>query len=133
MTASPESVVRRFLAAWEHPTAEGLASFFRADGVYVDGPRGEYHGIDAIKAEFEKQLAMGFDGVPIEVKLLVADGPIVMAERVDRFTLGGKTFAMDTVGVFEVDGDGGIKRFRDYYDQKSIADQVEAAGFNVGA
>jgi limonene-1,2-epoxide hydrolase len=63
------------------------------------------------------------------VKALVADGQIVMAERVGRFTIGGKTFAMDTLGVFEVGADGRIKRFRDCCDHKSIAEQVERAGF----
>jgi limonene-1,2-epoxide hydrolase len=88
MTDAPKIVVRQFLAAWEHPAPDGLVRFFSSDGVYVDGPRGEYRGIDAIRAEFQRQLAIGFSGVPIEVKALVGDGPIVMAERVDRFTLG---------------------------------------------
>jgi len=127
MSDSPESVVRKFLAAWEHPTPEGLANFFSVDGVYVDSERGAYHGRDAIRAEFTRQLSLGFDSVPIEVKLLVADGPIVMAERVDRFAIRGTHFAMNTVGVFEVDGDGRFKRFRDYYDHNTILEQVQSA------
>jgi hypothetical protein len=31
-----------------------------------------------------------------------------------------------------MNSEGRIKRFRDYYDQKSIAEQVAAAGFEVG-
>ena len=67
------------------------------------------------------------------MKRIVADGPTVMVERVDSFSLAGRTFEIEAVGVFEVDGDGRIKRFRDYYDLKSITDQIEAAGFEVGA
>ena len=67
------------------------------------------------------------------MKRIVADGPTVMVERVDSFSLAGRTFEIEAAGVFEIDGDGRIKRFRDYYDLKSITDQIEAAGFEVGA
>jgi limonene-1,2-epoxide hydrolase len=128
---SPESVVRKFFAAWEHPTADGLASFFSADAVHVS-PLGAHRGVDAIKTQYQKQLARGFAGFRIDVKTIVADGPTVMAERVDGFSLAGKTFDIDAVGVFEIDGDRRIKRFRDYYDLKSITDEIQAAGFEVG-
>jgi limonene-1,2-epoxide hydrolase len=129
---SPESAVRKFFVAWEDPTADGLASFFAADAVHVS-PLGAHHGVDAIKMQYQKQLAMGFAGFHIEVKRIVADGPTVMAERVDSFSLAGRTFEIEAAGVFEIDGDGRIKRFRDYYDLKSFTDEIEAAGFKVGA
>ena len=62
------------------------------------------------------------------MKRIVADGPTVMAERVDSFSLGGRTFEIEAVGVFEINGDRRIKRFRDYYDLKSLTDEIEAAG-----
>ena len=127
MSDSPESAVRKFFVAWEDPTADGLASFFAADAVHVS-PLGAHHGVDAIKMQYQKQLATGFAGLHIEVKRIVADGPTVMAERVDSFSIGGRTFEIEAVGVFEVDGDGRIKRFRDYYDLKSLTDEIEAAG-----
>jgi len=125
--------VRSFFAAWEDATPDGLASFYAADATYVSSARWALHGIDAIKAHYQEQLARGIAGVRIDVKKIVADGPTVMAERVDTFTFGGKTFEIAAVGVFEIDGEGRIKRFSDYYDQKSIIDQIEAAGFGVGA
>jgi limonene-1,2-epoxide hydrolase len=41
----------------------GLLSFFADDAVYVAGPRGTHRGVDAIRAELESQLAMGFGGI----------------------------------------------------------------------
>jgi limonene-1,2-epoxide hydrolase len=38
-----------------------------------------------------------------------------MTERVDVFTLAGKTFDLQVMGAFEVD-DGKIKAWRDYFD-----------------
>ena len=131
MAVSPEAVVRDFLASWEHPSAEQLAGFFTTDAVYIDGSGNERSGSEAIRAEFERQLVLGGDGVQIEVKRTAADGRVVMVERVDRFAVGGQSFALEAVGVYEVDSDGLIEFFRDYYDQSAIVAQLEAAGFHV--
>jgi limonene-1,2-epoxide hydrolase len=60
----------------------------------------------------------------------------VGAPRVDRLTVDGFTFAgrrfeIEAVAVFEIDGDGRIDRFRDYYDRQSALDQVQAAGLDA--
>jgi limonene-1,2-epoxide hydrolase len=131
MSDSPESVVRRFLAALEEPSKpDEIASFFADDGVYVD-PLGVRRGMQAIKAEFHRQAGLGFDAVTVEVKALLADGGTVMTERVDGWRMGGKPIGTDVVGVFEVDSDGKIKRWREYFDFKSITDQMKAAGISV--
>jgi limonene-1,2-epoxide hydrolase len=126
---APESVVRSFLAAWRKPEVEELTSFFWDDAVYTDGPRGEHRGIAAIRAEFEMGMST-FPGLDIEIKALVADRSTVMVERVDNFEIAGKRFQMVAMGVFEVE-QGRIKRWRDYYDVKSIADQIAAAGISL--
>ncbi|MDT5120360.1 MAG: limonene,2-epoxide hydrolase [Mycobacterium sp.] len=63
----------------------------------------------------------------VDMKTLVVDGATVFAERIDSFEVQGKWFGLEVVGVFELDGDGKIKRFRDYYDLQSLVDQVTAA------
>jgi limonene-1,2-epoxide hydrolase len=131
VAVSSEAVVRDFLAAWEHPNVDRLASFFRDDAVYVDGSGNEHCGADAIRTEFGKQLVLGGQGVEIEVKRAASNGPVVMIERVDRFAIAGQTFELQAVGVYEIDGDGQIELFRDYYDQAAITRQLEAAGFQV--
>lgn len=45
--------------------------------------------------------------------------------------MGGIALRLEAVGVFELDGDGRIERWRDYYDPKSIIEQIEAAGITV--
>jgi limonene-1,2-epoxide hydrolase len=126
MSDSPELVVRQFFAAASTPDVDELAGFFSADAVYTDGPRGTYSGIDAIRAELEAQVQVT-SSLVIDVKTLVVDGTTVFTERVDSFEVQGKWFALEVVGVFEVDGDGKIKRFRDYYDLQSLMDKVTAA------
>jgi limonene-1,2-epoxide hydrolase len=130
MNASAESVVRNFLAAWLQSDVDELVGFFTDDAVYTDGPRGVHRGIDAIRAELGTMVKM-IPSTSIDIKTLVADGGTVMVERVDNFKIAGKPFDMDVAAAFDVDDQGRISRWREYYDLKSITDRVEAAGFAV--
>jgi limonene-1,2-epoxide hydrolase len=53
MTEPAESVVRKFFATWPRSDVDEMVGFFTDDAVYIDGPRGTYRGIDAIKAELQ--------------------------------------------------------------------------------
>ena len=50
-----------------------------------------------------------------------------MVERADTFETQGKSFDLEVVAVFEIDGSSLIKRLRDYYDLTSLMDRVTAA------
>jgi limonene-1,2-epoxide hydrolase len=124
---SPESVVRSFLASWADPKLDEVVGFFSDDAVFIDGPRGVHRGLSAIRSHFEADLRR----VTVGVKSLIADGGTVMLERVDSFSIGGRTtFSMEVMAAFEVNADGRIERWRDSYDLRSITDQIEAAGFD---
>jgi limonene-1,2-epoxide hydrolase len=131
MSDSPESVVRKFLAAWAHPKLDELVGFFSDDAVFIDGPRGVHRGIDAIRSELDAEISMDFGGAKIDVNSLVAQGGTVMMEGVENYRIGGKPFFLEVIGAFEIDADGRIARWRYSYDLKSITDQLEAAGLNV--
>jgi limonene-1,2-epoxide hydrolase len=123
---SAEQVVRQFLAALKQSDVDELVGFFSDDAVWTDGPRGTYRGVDAIRAEIESQVQL-VPSLAVEVKNLVANGGTVMVERADTFETQGKSFDLEVVGVFEIDGSGLIKRLRDYYDLASLMDRVAAA------
>lgn len=131
MSDSPESVVRKFLAAWVQPRLDELVGFFSDDAVFIDGPRGVHRGIDAIRSELDAEISMDFGGAKIDVNSLVAQGGTVMMEGVENYRIGGKPFSLEVMGAFEIDADGRIARWRYSYDLKSITDQLEAAGLNV--
>ena len=133
MSDSPESVVRKFLAAFTDRNVDELVGFFSDDAVFIDGPRGVHRGKEAIRSEFEAELAMGFESIKIDVNSLVANSGIVMMEGVENYIIGGKPFFMETIGAFDINPDGLITRWRYSYDLKSLTDQIEAAGFNVPA
>ena len=127
MSESAETVVRKYLAAWKRSDLDELVSFFSDDAVFTDGPRGVHHGIDAIRAELETMVKV-VPSTSVDIKKLVASGGTVMVERVDNFKLGGKPFDLEVAAVFDVDDNGRIKRWRDYYDLKSLEDRITSAG-----
>jgi limonene-1,2-epoxide hydrolase len=67
-----------------------MVGFFTDDAVYIDGPRGTYLGIDAIKAELQSIVQM-VPSTTAHVKALGVSGNTVMMERVDVFETQGKS------------------------------------------
>jgi limonene-1,2-epoxide hydrolase len=122
MDDAAEVIAREFFASWRDMTGDGFAAFFSDDGVHLDRPLGEHRGRDAIRAAAEE-----FPPTDVELKTVVSANGTVMVERVDRFDLRGVSVELPVAGVLEIDEDGRIRRFTDYYDLKSIVDQLEAA------
>lgn len=133
MGNSPASIVRNFLASFTDRDVNELVSFFSDDAVFFDGPRGVHRGKEAIRSEFESELAMGFESINIAVNSLVADGGTVMMEGVENYIIGGKPFFMETIGAFDINPDGLITRWRYSYDLKPLTDQLRSAGFTAPA
>ena len=116
---SPIEVVRRFCAAWSDNigTVE-LAAFFTDDAVYHNIPQAPITGREAIADTIDSFIRPGPPGIEsIEFRLIniAANGPVVMTERVDVFTLSDKSFELPVMGIFEV-SDGKIRAWRDYFD-----------------
>jgi limonene-1,2-epoxide hydrolase len=57
--------------------------------------------------------------VKLHLRNLVANGNVVIAERVDEFEIGGRTGRLPVVGVLEF-RDGRIAAWRDYYDRDTL-------------
>jgi limonene-1,2-epoxide hydrolase len=129
MSDSPESVARNSIASCEHANVENLIAFLSEDAVYTD-PRGVQSGLDAIKKLWGSDLQLA-PTATVNIKSIASNGGIVLVERVDTMPIQGKQFSLEIVGVFEVGGDGLIKRWQEYYDSKSITDQFKAAGITI--
>ena len=113
--ADAKQVVRDFIAAWEAVDQQRILDAFTDDAVYHNMPMAAATGKDAIKALLAMILEPAAE-VSFEVKHIVADGDIVLTERVDRFKMkDGKTISLDVMGTFEV-RDGKIAAWRDFFD-----------------
>jgi len=115
----PIDLISRFCAAWGNELgADDLAAFFTAHDVYHNIPLEPVRGRRNIAENFASFIRPGPPGIErIEFRVIniAANGPVVMTERVDVFTLAGKTFDLRVMGAFEVDN-GKIKAWRDYFD-----------------
>lgn len=116
---SPEQVVRAELDAWSTLNVDEIIAHFAIDAVWDDPSHGPLEGRERIRDAVEGFVAR-MTAADMEVVHLVARGPIVMTERVDRFTFDGRQVAAAIAGVFEVDGDK-IVAWRDYFDMSGKA------------
>jgi limonene-1,2-epoxide hydrolase len=124
--SNPEEAVRGFMAAckaaWPTGDATTLARYFSDDAEYQNGPLKPVKGRIAIVASLAAMMGIGGE-VDADIRNLVADGPVVMTERVDYWRSGEKTVDLRVAGVFEVH-DGVITAWRDYFDASEFASQL---------
>jgi len=109
-----EQFVRGFIKAWSRLDAAELASYFEEDGCYINMPTQPVCG----RANIEKMIR-GFIATWTEtvwdVKVLVAAGDVVVAERLDRTKTTKGNVDLPCVGIFELQN-GKIRVWRDYFD-----------------
>jgi len=115
-------VVTAFCAAWSRNDLDELVGYFTDDAVYHNIPVDPVVGRDNIRATIAGFTA-GIDKIEFEVRHAVADGPIVLTERVDHFHSPGKVISLPVMGVFEV-ADGKIAAWRDYFDLNQFMSQL---------
>jgi limonene-1,2-epoxide hydrolase len=114
---SNEDVVRRFCAAFDRRDVDELCAFFAPDAVYHNIPVAPVVGIDAIR-ESLKSFVPATPYIEFEIHRLAAAGAVVLTERTDRMELGGRAIELPVAGVFELDDDGRITAWRDYFDMQ---------------
>ena len=55
---------------------------------------------------------------------LAVHGETVLTERIDRLQVGGKPVEMKLMGVFELNDQGQISAWRDYFDMGQLTRQI---------
>jgi len=127
-----KKVVDDFMATWTHGDVDKTVSYLAEDVDYINIPLEPIKG----RAKAREFLAPFFNKDPLiipfavrtEIKHTLADGAIVMQERVDYFKLAGKEWALPVVGIFEVKN-GKIAVWKDYFDMgqlQPVATLIEA-------
>ena len=124
---SPTDLVRRFCAAWtDNVSTVELMSFFADDAVYHNVPLAPIRGKEAIATNIDSFIRPGPPGIEaIDFRLvhIAANGPVVMTERVDVFTISGRSFELPVMGTFEIRG-GKLDAWRDYFDTNQFAERL---------
>jgi limonene-1,2-epoxide hydrolase len=122
-----EKLVRDFLGSWQGRSLETICGGFADDAVYHNVPVKPIEGIADIRAVFQAFLD-AFSDAKLEILNLAAEPGLVLAERIDYFTMNdGRNIVLPVTGVFEVQN-GKITRFSDYFD---LADFEEQSGIKL--
>lgn len=120
-----EETVDRFINLVCAMDLDAACELVSDDCEYDNVPLGKQYGPAGIKALLGPMVG-GLDEVEFVVHRQVAAGNVVMNERNDRFRRGEKWLDLPVMGVFELDGDGRIKLWRDYFDAGTFTEQFAA-------
>jgi limonene-1,2-epoxide hydrolase len=121
----PAEIVKAFLKAMEPLDYDTALHYIAESCEYTNPPPiGTVHGPAGVRAVLEPFFAPTKEN---EFRILreLANGPVVMLERLDRHRLEDKWVELPVTGVFEVH-DGRITYWRDYFDAATILSQWPA-------
>ncbi|MEM7285480.1 MAG: limonene-1,2-epoxide hydrolase family protein [Actinomycetota bacterium] len=119
--------VNEFIRLIDAKDIEGAVALCAEDVEYDNVPMGKNMGRAAV-LEFLMPMVAGVDEVQFIVHRQTATGNVVMNERTDRFSKGGVSADIPVAGVFEVNDEGEITLWRDYFDMGSVAAIMELLG-----
>ena len=83
-------------------------------------------GRDAIRADIDRQLGFA-TFMRCGPTHIASSGGVVFTERTDEFRSRGRTVQHHLVAVFEVDDDGRISAWREYFDPEDVNRQLREA------
>jgi limonene-1,2-epoxide hydrolase len=126
MTTDATALVLEFCEAFGKGAAPAdLVEFFTDDAVYHNIPVEPAVGREAILGLLNMFVTPA-EAVEFRVRNIVANGDVVLTERVDVFRLPNATIELPVMGTFEVK-DGKIAAWRDYFDLNSYMSQLQGA------
>jgi len=120
-----EQIIREFIAAWSNLDPVELASYFTEDGTYHNIPSGPVNGRENIE-QFIAGFSSSWDSTDWEIISLLADGDLVMVERLDKTIVAGSPVNLPCFGYFQL-SDGKIKIWRDYFDLATYTSALAVA------
>jgi limonene-1,2-epoxide hydrolase len=121
-----EAIVDEFIRRIVAKDLDGACEFVAADVEYDNVPMGKNIGPDGIKAVLGA-LVNEVETVEFVIHRQVARDNVVMNERNDRFFVNGSWMELPVMGVFEVDDDGKIALWRDYFDLPTLMNQMQGS------
>ncbi len=124
MSAESELVLR-MIDGFNNIDLDAIVACFADDAIYDNVPMTAVQGTDAIRETLQ-----GFMGAATEVQWdmrnIVAEGGVVLTERVDKFKINDHWIELPVMGTFEV-ANGKITAWRDYFDMNQFQTQYAAA------
>ena len=113
---TPIETVETFIRHWNSGNMDAMYAMCADNVIWHNIPMEPIKGLAAMRAAVD-----GFMG-PVEqcaweIHSIAANGNTVLTERTDAFHLkDGRRAALPVMGTFEIDGEGEIAAWRDYFD-----------------
>jgi limonene-1,2-epoxide hydrolase len=120
---TPDQTVTEFIRRVVGLDLDGACELVSDDLEYDNVPVGKNHGPEGLKS-FLALMTGDVAEVQFVVRRQVAAGSTVMNERTDRFRIGEAWIDLPVAGVFEVDADGKISLWRDYFDMAMFTSEM---------
>lgn len=122
---TPDETVTAFISAIERMDVDAAANLLAVDVLYENVPMQPVTGRDVVRESLTRFLAT-MSKVEWPVSVQVTTGNHVANERVDRFKFENGWLEVRVAGFFEIDDDGLIAVWRDYFDLAEFSDQMAA-------
>ena len=116
------ALISEFIQACVRADPDEFASYFTEDAIWWNSPWPPVKGRDAIR-ETLRRGSQKMAALPWEIRHIVADGNVVVTERVNHFLVNNKKVSVPCMGVFELQS-GKIAAWRDYWDLKQFEAQL---------
>jgi limonene-1,2-epoxide hydrolase len=132
-----EATVSRFMALWgdgtiEEPDVDAIVSMFTEDAIWQlwmpGGPT--LRGREAIGRDIARQTTFA-RYMRCGPTAMASTERVVFTERLDTFRSGQVTVQHALVAVFEIEPDGLISAWREYFDPGDVNRQLRAAEVEV--
>lgn len=111
---TPQEIVEAFIDAWNRGDAPAAFAMMAADIVWHNIPMEPavgLAGVQALMAQFPP-----IEGTEWITHHIAASGNVVLTERTDKFLVAGRWRAIRVSGTFEINAEGKVAKWRDYFD-----------------
>lgn len=122
---TPDETVTAFITAIERMDVDAAAELLATTVVYENVPMQAVTGREVVRESLTNFLST-MTHVEWPVSVQVATGNHVANERVDRFKFEAGWLEVRVAGFFEIDDDGLIAVWRDYFDLAEFTNQMAA-------
>jgi len=112
-----QTIIETFIRAWSRLDARELADYFAEEGVYHNIPASPVVGRENIR-RFIAGFIKPWTATEWVISSILAEGELVMVERLDKTRTAAGDVDLPCVGVF-VMKDGKIAVWRDYFDMNT--------------
>ena len=115
--ARNEKIVRQFIDAWGNKDLEGAMALLSPDIEYINQPLDPINGLEGLR-KIIKSLMDQSHYIHWELRNVFGSGNTICTERLDLWDFDGKgiSLRLPCVGMFDVNDEGKITGWRDYFD-----------------